>query len=64
MFKLRFDNVVVCDLPGDAERGPHLCQVVGALYSLFDPTPVSAPRVLARSADWKRDQLHFRHKGT
>jgi len=51
MFKLHFDNAFVSDLPGDPEQGPRLRQVEGALYSLVDPTPVAAPRVLAHSPE-------------
>jgi uncharacterized protein YdiU (UPF0061 family) len=51
MFNPRFDNAFVRDVPGDAERGPRLRQVEGALYSPVDPTPVAAPRVLAHSAE-------------
>ncbi|KRE97812.1 hypothetical protein ASG87_14900 [Frateuria sp. Soil773] len=51
MFKLRFDNAFVRDLPGDPERGARLRQVEGALYSRVDPAPVAAPRLLAHSAE-------------
>jgi uncharacterized protein YdiU (UPF0061 family) len=51
MFKPRFDNAFVRDVPGDAEHGPRLRQVEGALYSPVDPTPVAAPRVLAYSGE-------------
>jgi serine/tyrosine/threonine adenylyltransferase len=51
MFNPRFDNAFVRDVPGDAEHGPRLRQVEGALYSPVDPTPVVAPRVLAHSAE-------------
>ena len=51
MFNPRFDNAFVRDVPGDAEHGPRLRQVEGALYSSVDPTPVAAPRVLAHSAE-------------
>jgi len=51
MFKLRFDNAFVRDLPGDPEQGARLRQVEGALYSQVDPAPVAAPRLLAHSAE-------------
>ncbi len=51
MFKLQFDNAFVRDLPGDPEHGARRRQVDGALYSMVDPTPVAAPRLLAHSAE-------------
>ncbi len=51
MLKLRFDNAFVRDLPADPERGARLRQVEGALYSLVEPTPVAAPRLVAYSAE-------------
>lgn len=51
MRKLRFDNAFVRDLPGDPEQGARLRQVEGALYSVVDPTPVAAPRLLAHSVE-------------
>jgi uncharacterized protein YdiU (UPF0061 family) len=51
MHTLNFDNAFVRDLPGDPEVGPRLRQVLGALYSRVDPTPVAAPRVIAHSAE-------------
>ncbi|MEO8999061.1 MAG: protein adenylyltransferase SelO [Rhodanobacter sp.] len=51
MFKLRFENAFVRDLPGDPEQGARLRQVEGALYSPVDPTPVAAPQLLAHSAE-------------
>jgi len=51
MFKFRFDNAFVRDLPGDPEQGRHVRLVEGALYSLIDPTPVAAPRLLAYSRE-------------
>ncbi|KQX99465.1 hypothetical protein ASD22_04190 [Rhodanobacter sp. Root480] len=51
MLKLRFDNAFVRELPADPERGAGLRQVEGALYSLVEPTPVAAPRLLAYSAE-------------
>jgi len=51
MFSLKFDNAFVHQLPGDTEQGTRLRQVEGALYSLVEPTPVAAPRLLAHSAE-------------
>jgi uncharacterized protein YdiU (UPF0061 family) len=51
MLKLRFDNAFVRELPADPERGARLRQVEGALYSLVEPTPVAAPRLVAYSAE-------------
>jgi len=51
MLKFRFDNAFVRDLPGDPEQGGRVRQVEGALYSLIDPTPVAAPRLLAHSRE-------------
>ncbi|HUW52606.1 MAG TPA: YdiU family protein [Rhodanobacter sp.] len=51
MLTFRFDNAFVRDLPGDPEQGGHVRQVEGALYSLIDPTPVAAPRLLAYSRE-------------
>jgi len=48
---LQFDNVFLRDLPGDPDQGRGARQVVGALYSRIDPSPVSAPRVIAWSAE-------------
>ncbi len=47
----QFDNAFVRDLPGDPQRGGRPRQVQGALYSRVDPTPVSAPRLLAHSSE-------------
>lgn len=47
----RFDNAFVRELPGDAEAGPRRRQVHGALFSHVHPTPVSAPRLVAYSAE-------------
>lgn len=46
-----FDNRFVRDLPGDPETGPRLRQVTGALWSEVEPTPVSAPRLIAYSRE-------------
>jgi len=51
MFTLNFDNAFVRELPGDAEQGPRLRQVEGALYSRVGPSPVTTPRLLAHSAE-------------
>ncbi|WP_266160076.1 protein adenylyltransferase SelO [Dyella silvatica] len=51
MYELHFDNTFVRELPGDTAEGSQPRQVEGALYSLVQPTPVMAPRVLAYSAE-------------
>ena len=51
MQPLHFDNSFVRELPGDPQPGSQRRQVNGALYSRVDPTPVSAPRLLAHSAE-------------
>ena len=51
MFDLQFDNAFVRDLPGDPEQGARARQVEGALYSRVDPTPVTAPTLLAYSEE-------------
>ncbi len=48
---LRFDNAFARDLPADPELGARRRQVHGALYSLVEPTPVAAPRLLAHSRE-------------
>lgn len=48
---LRFDNSFQRDLPEDAERGPRRRQVLGAAFSRIDPTKVSAPQLIAYSAE-------------
>jgi len=48
---LRFDNAFVRDLPVDPIGGPQRRQVHGALLSRVDPTPVSAPKLVA----WSRE---------
>lgn len=48
---LRFDNAFVRELPGDPESGARLRQVQGALWSNVEPTPVSAPRLIAHSLE-------------
>lgn len=48
---LRFDNSFVRELPGDAEQGGAPRQVHGALYTRVEPTPVSAPELIAHSRE-------------
>jgi uncharacterized protein YdiU (UPF0061 family) len=48
---LRFDNRFVRELPGDPDRSNRRRQVTGACYSLVDPTPVAAPRLVAYSRE-------------
>jgi len=54
MQHLRFDNRFVNELPADPERGSRVRQVLGALYSRVDPTPVAAPRLIAHSREVAR----------
>ncbi|HET7655553.1 MAG TPA: YdiU family protein, partial [Luteimonas sp.] len=54
MAALRFDNAFVRELPGDPEAGPRLREVVGALWSEVQPTPVARPQLLAWSRDMAR----------
>ena len=54
MGHLRFDNRFVSELPGDPDRSNRRRQVHGACYSRVDPTPVSAPRVVAVSPEMAR----------
>ncbi|MGV8941357.1 MAG: protein adenylyltransferase SelO [Lysobacter sp.] len=51
MLGFDFDNAFVREMPGDPETGPRVRQVEGALWSAVDPAPVSAPRLLAHSAE-------------
>ncbi|MEO8627167.1 MAG: protein adenylyltransferase SelO [Betaproteobacteria bacterium] len=51
MQALHFDNAFVRDLTSDPEAGSRVRQVHGALYSRVDPTPVSAPRLVAYSPE-------------
>jgi uncharacterized protein YdiU (UPF0061 family) len=51
MQALRFDNAFVRELPADREAGPRRRPVHGALYSLVEPTPVAAPRLIAYSRE-------------
>ena len=46
-----FDNRFIRELPGDTEAKNYRRQVHAACYSLVQPTPVPAPRVLAVSAE-------------
>jgi serine/tyrosine/threonine adenylyltransferase len=46
-----FDNAYVRDLPGDPREEPRPRQVYGALHSRVQPTPVTAPRLMAWSAE-------------
>ncbi|MDQ8020637.1 MAG: YdiU family protein [Moraxellaceae bacterium] len=48
---LSFDDRFLRELPADPQRGGPPRQVHGAAYSFVDCAPVSAPRVLAWSAD-------------
>lgn len=48
---LTFDNAFIRELPGDPDRGRAARQVLGALYSHVDPSPVSAPRTVAWSPE-------------
>ncbi|MCW5580934.1 MAG: YdiU family protein [Luteimonas sp.] len=47
---LRFDNLLLRELPGDPEQGPRLRQV-GAAWSRVAPAPVAAPVLLAHSRE-------------
>ena len=51
MHPLHFDNSFVRRLPGDPQTGTRRRQVHGALFSFVDPTPVSAPCLLAHSRE-------------
>jgi serine/tyrosine/threonine adenylyltransferase len=51
MQTLRFDNSFTRELPADPHIGPQRRQVHGALYSWVEPTPVSAPRLIAYSPE-------------
>ena len=51
MHQPTFDNTFVRELPGDAVLGSRRRQVEGAAYSRIDPSPVSAPRLLAYSRE-------------
>jgi uncharacterized protein YdiU (UPF0061 family) len=47
----QFDNAFVRELPADPQPSNHRRQVHGALYSLVDPTPVTAPKLIAYSRE-------------
>jgi len=49
MPRLLFDNRFVAELPADTRTGPGVREVLGAAYSLVEPTPVPQPRLLAWS---------------
>ncbi|HEY0333494.1 MAG TPA: YdiU family protein [Stenotrophomonas sp.] len=49
--RLRFDNRFVGQLPGDAESGSRVREVLGAMWSEVAPTPVRAPQLLAASRE-------------
>ncbi len=51
MQALHFDNRFTRELPADPHGGPQRRQVHGALYSWVQPTPVSAPRLIAYSLE-------------
>ena len=63
MRALNFDNRFVRELPGDPETMNHPRQVYAALWSGIQPTPVSAPRLLAYSPEvadilgWSADDM-------
>ncbi len=48
---LHFDNRFIRELPGEGEADNFPRQVLGALWSPVEPTPVSDPRLLAHSAE-------------
>lgn len=54
MKRLHFDNAFVRELPGDPESGPRRREVLGALWSPVQPTPVEAPRLMAHSPECAR----------
>ena len=51
MTDLHFDNALVRELPADPLTGNGPRQVEAALYSRVDPTPVTAPTLLAHSPE-------------
>ena len=51
MNSLRFDNRFTAELPADPITGAGVREVRDAAYSLVNPTPVSAPRLLAGSLE-------------
>lgn len=48
---LRFDNRFLRELPGDPEQGFRRREVRGAVWSAVEPSPVSAPTLLAHSRE-------------
>ena len=50
-----FDNAFLRALPGDPEPRNFVRQVEGAAWSAVAPTPVTAPRLLAHSAEMARE---------
>ena len=48
---LQFDNRLVRELPGDTDTSNYPRQVLGALWTHVEPTPVAAPRMLAFSRE-------------
>src|SRR5258706_6497732 len=60
---LRFDNTFVAKLPADPVLENRPRQVRNACYTRVDPTPVSAPRLLAWS-DEAGELLGIRHPAT
>jgi uncharacterized protein YdiU (UPF0061 family) len=51
MHSFRFDNRFIRELPADPHVGPERRQVHGALYSWVQPTPVTAPQLIAHSPE-------------
>ncbi len=51
MHQPTFDNAFIRELPGDPLRDAQPRQVEAAAYSRVDPSPVSAPRLLAHSRE-------------
>ncbi|MCR9279205.1 MAG: YdiU family protein [Pseudomonadaceae bacterium] len=49
--KLTFDNQFTRSLPADPESGSRRRQVANAIYSRVNPTPVTAPELVAHSAE-------------
>jgi uncharacterized protein YdiU (UPF0061 family) len=49
--QLIFENTFAQQLPEDPETGPRRRQVSGACFSRAEPTPVSAPRLIAYSRE-------------
>ena len=51
MYKLKFDNRFVTELPGDSDPSPRVRQVRRACYTPVMPTPVASPTLLAYSPE-------------